>query len=141
MNIVHQESFTVWGREARTSNAREMAGLGVISQLWSTVGPDSGPLVAVYSEYESDKDGEYTFTLGSKADGEHRAGADCVSRTVEPDDYLCLKADGTVTPQMVVALWQQVWSLEKEGSLVRAYRTDFETYTTGGMELYVGVKR
>jgi predicted transcriptional regulator YdeE len=140
MNIVRMDSFTVMGREVRTSNARELSGQSGIGQLWSRMSPDLGTPVAVYSEYASDKDGEYTYTLGAEIGFDETLPLQYAKRTTEEGNYACLKSEGPVTPQLVQDLWRQVWALEDAGKLPRAYRTDFEIYSGKGIELYVGVK-
>jgi predicted transcriptional regulator YdeE len=139
VNIVRHKGFTVIGREARTSNAREMSGAGVIGQMWSTVNPKPGLPVAVYSEYESDKDGEYTYTLGVKADMNETLPLNSVKRSIDSGDYVCLKYEGPFTPQATLDLWKQAWTLEHEKQILRAYKTDFEVYSPNGVELYIGV--
>jgi predicted transcriptional regulator YdeE len=134
------EAFTVMGREARTSNAREMSGQGDIGQLWSKVKPDFGTPVAVYSDYASDKNGEYSYLLGYEIGHNETLPLQYSKRTTAEGDYACLKSDGPVTPQLVQDLWRQVWDLEASGQLARAYRTDFEIYKGNGIELYIGVK-
>jgi predicted transcriptional regulator YdeE len=140
MNTIHMESFAVVGREVRTSNAREMSGQGVIGQLWNKRNPDKGPPIAVYSEYESDKDGDYSYMLGVEIGGNDTLPLELARRITEAGKYVCLKGDGPATPEIVVGLWRQIWALEEAGQLVRAYKTDFEIYTKTGIELYVGVK-
>jgi predicted transcriptional regulator YdeE len=135
------EAFTVMGREVRTSNAREMSGQGAIGQLWSKMSPDLGTPVAVYSEYSSNKDGEYNYMLGSEIGFNETVPLQFSRRDTEEGDYLCLKTEGPVTPELVVGLWRQIWALEESGELARAYRTDFELYKGNGLELYVGIKR
>jgi len=141
MNIVRMEAFTVMGREVRTSNAREMSGHGAIGQLWSKMSPDLGKPVAVYSEYASDKDGEYSYMLGVETGFNDTVPLQFSRRDTQEGDYLCLKSEGPVTPELVVGLWRQIWALEESGELSRAYETDFEIYKENGLELYVGVKR
>ena len=140
MNRVHMESFTVMGREVRTSNTREMSGQGVIGLLWSKMNPDSGTPVAVYSEYATDKDGEYSYMLGVEIGHNETLPLQFSKRTTEEGDYVCLKSEGPATPELVVGLWRQIWTFEEAGQLVRAYRTDFEIYTANGLELYVGIR-
>ena len=129
------------GREVRTSNVREMSGQGAIGQLWSKMTPDLGTPVAVYSEYSSNKDGEYNYMLGSEIGFNETVPLQFSRRDTEEGDYLCLKTEGPVTPELVVGLWRQIWALEESGELARAYRTDFELYKGNGLELNVGVKR
>ena len=140
MNRVTMESFTVMGREVRTSNAREMSGQGVIGQLWSKMNPDLGAPVAVYSEYATDKDGEYSYMLGVEISHNETLPLQFSKRTTEGGNYVCLKSEGPATPALVVDLWRQIWTLEEAGQLVRAYQTDFEIYTANGLELYVGIR-
>ena len=140
MNIVRMEAFTVMGPEVRTSNAREMSGQGSIGQLWSKKSPDLSTSIAVYSQYATDKDGEYSYLLGSEIKHDETLPLQFSKRTTEPGNYACLKSEGPITPQLVVGLWRQIWALEDAGQLKRAYRTDFEIYKGNGIELYVGVK-
>ena len=139
MNIVRMESFTVMGREVRTSNARELSGQGSIAQLWSKINADLGAPVAVYSEYASNKDGEYNYMLGVEIGNNETLQLQFSKRDTEEGDYVCLKTEGPVTPQLVAGLWRQIWDLEQAGALSRTYITDFEIYTGNGLELYVGV--
>ncbi|HTA68385.1 MAG TPA: effector binding domain-containing protein [Bryobacteraceae bacterium] len=140
MNIVRMEAFTVMGREVRTSNARELSGQGSIGQLWSKMNPELGKPVAVYSQYASNKDGEYSYMLGVEIGHDETLPLQFSRRDSEEGDYVCLKSEGPVTPELVVGLWRQIWALEEAGELSRAYRTDFEIYRGNGVELYVGVK-
>jgi predicted transcriptional regulator YdeE len=135
MKTVWVDGFAVTGREVRTSNAREMSGEGAIGKMWAGGAPSDSAIVVVYSEYESDKDGEYNYLLGTKAapDGTPR-------REVEKGDYILLKFEGPITPEATVGLWRQVWDLESVGRIQRAYRTDFEVYGDEGLELYIGIK-
>jgi predicted transcriptional regulator YdeE len=135
------EAFTVMGREVRTSNARELSGQGGIGQLWSKMSRELGTPVAVYSEYATDKDGEYSYMLGVEIGHDETLPLQFSRRDTEEGDYLCLKSEGPVTPQLVASLWRQIWALEEAGELSREYQTDFEIYAGNGLELYVGVKR
>lgn len=135
------EAFTVMGREVRTSNAREMSGQGAIGQLWSKMSPDLGTPVAVYSEYATGKDGDYSYMLGVEIGLDETMPLQFSRRDTAAGDYVCLKSEGPLTPDVVVGLWRQIWALEEAGDLSRAYRTDYEIYRGNGVELYVGVKR
>ena len=73
MDIRQLEGFFVAGLAARTTNAQEMAGKGKIGDVWqgflqpdtvvkipNKIGVD---LVAVYTDYETDHTGHYTYLL------------------------------------------------------------------------------
>jgi len=140
VKTAHVDSFTVVGREARTSNAKEMSGAGVIGQMWSKGVPSGSPVVAVYSQYESDKDGEYSYLLGRKTTADEtvpQAMAYCV---VLAGTYLHLSFQGPISPESVMGLWRQIWEAEHAGTIQRAYQTDFEVYGEAGFDLYVGVR-
>jgi predicted transcriptional regulator YdeE len=134
MNTVRVESFGVKGDEARTRNAREMSGQGVIGGMWAAA-PPRAEIVVVYSDYESDKDGEYNYLLGVKT-----APDETPNKRVEKGDYLLLQFEGPITPEATVGLWRQVWDLEGAGKIQRAYQTDFELYGDARLDLYVGLK-
>lgn len=141
MKTVMMDAFYAMGHEARTTNAREMSGQGVIGKMWSTGVPGASAIVAVYSEYASDKDGEYSYLLGVKVGESEKAPRDLVRRKVESGKYIQLSAKNENKAPAVVGLWQQVWEWEREGKIQRAYRTDFELYSQTEVELYVGVKK
>ena len=103
--------------------------------------PELGTPVAVYSQYASNKDGEYSYMLGVEIGHDETLPLQFSRRDSEEGDYVCLKSEGPVTPELVAGLWGQIWALEESGGLSRAYRTDFEIYRGKGVELYVGVKR
>jgi predicted transcriptional regulator YdeE len=111
----------------------------VIGKMWRTGVPGASPIVAVYSEYESDKDGQYNYLLGSKTGEKDKLPGDLTRRQVEAGEYVMLELH-TGEKQQVIPLWQQIWELEREGKISRAYKTDFELYRGSGVELYVGVK-
>jgi predicted transcriptional regulator YdeE len=140
MDIRQIEGFTTVGREARTSNGKEMKGEGVIGAMWSSDVPTASPIVAVYSEYESDKDGEYNYLLGCKFAEDETVPREKAHRQVLGGRYLRLESTGPVSPAAVVGLWQQVWDMETQGQILRTYKTDFELYGANGFELFVGVK-
>jgi predicted transcriptional regulator YdeE len=158
MAKLHVDSFTVVGIETRTSNAREMSGDGPIGKLWAHLRsedflsriPDRADsrVVALYTDYESDKDGPYTYVLGAKVSSAKDIPPGMVSRKVESGTYAMFTAQDRPPAQMVVDLWKQIWSLEKPDQIHRAYKTDFEVYDGGPADdpskahvaIYVGLK-
>ena len=158
MTKLHVDSFTVMGIEARTSNAREMSGEGQIGKLWARLQsedflsriPDRADsrVVALYTDYETDKDGPYTYVLGAKVSSTKDIPPGMVARKVDSGTYATFSAQGRPPAQMVVDLWKQIWSLEKPDQIHRAYKTDFEVYDGGPSDdaskaqvsIYVGLK-
>src|ERR1017187_9095708 len=70
------QEFTIIGIVARTTNAKEMSGEGVIADQWERVmaggiieqipNRADASVIAIYTDYESDAKGEYTFLIGAK---------------------------------------------------------------------------
>jgi predicted transcriptional regulator YdeE len=155
--IVHQDAFTVAGIEVRTSNAKEATNDGVIGKLWQNFFQEGiaqkipnkldGDIYTVYSDYASDHNGDYTFLIGAKVPNDSPAPPGLVLRTVVAGDYAVVTSDKGPVPQVVVAAWQQVWSMEDKHELARAYKTDFEVYDqratdpqNAQVDLYLGLK-
>ncbi|MBV9759912.1 MAG: AraC family transcriptional regulator [Acidobacteriaceae bacterium] len=157
MNLVklHIDSFTIVGIQVRTSNAQERKESS-IGRLWERLAAENlldriryradTHVVAVYNNYESDKDGPYTYTLGAKVTSDRDAPDGMNAVTVLSGDYAMFTAQGGAPPQMTVDLWKRIWSLEKPGPLHRAYKTDFEVhYSAQGdpadsrIDVYIGV--
>ncbi len=162
VNLVklHVDSFTVVGIQARTTNAREAAGNGVIAAMWGRFGNENllsriphrvdSHIAAVYSDYESDKDGSYAYTLGAKVDTTRDLPPGMAVVNILPGDYAMFTAQGGSPQQMTVDLWKRIWSLEKPGhELHRAYKTDFEVHYKGlqahapeaHVDIYIGVRK
>src|SRR5256885_13557204 len=74
--IVEEKGFLVAGIAVRTSNAKEMSADGIIGKQWARLMQEDllakipnradASIVAVYSDYASDKDGDYTYLLGAR---------------------------------------------------------------------------
>ena len=80
-------------------------------------------MYAVYSHYESDWMGEYSYMIGC---GVTRAGTvpeGMEVRNIPAQTYVVFNAKGRM-PDEVVAVWSQVWLSE----LPRLYTYDFEVY-------------
>src|ERR1700751_2132065 len=84
--VVERGAFTVVGIAARTSNPREMSADGIIGKQWGRLMQEGllakipnkadSNIVAVYTDYASDHNGEYTYVLGArvKSDADVPAG-------------------------------------------------------------------
>jgi predicted transcriptional regulator YdeE len=139
MRFVDIEEFQVVGRAARTSNAREMTADGLIPRLWAG-GPGT---VALYTDYESDGHGEYTFLLGGKAGPGSVVPDGMVGRIVPAGRYAVFTSERGLVQKVVIETWQRIWAELPSRSFV----ADFEVYDQRAadpgnavVEIYVGVK-
>jgi predicted transcriptional regulator YdeE len=144
------ESFLVIGVEARTTNEREMSGQGAIGALWGRLMKDAlleripnrvdDRIVAVYSDYENDRDGEYSYLLGAKVRAATQVPDGMASRQVATGEYAIFTAKSGPPAEVVVGIWKEIWSLETRKKLERAYQTDFEIYSPGALlAIYIGL--
>ena len=76
-------------------------------------------VIAVYTDYESDKDGAYTYVLGLPVRSVERVPAGMVVRAVPAGRYAVLTADNNPPRDAVVHLWRQVWALETAKQISR----------------------
>lgn len=156
MHINHRDAITVVGLAARTTNAREMTAEGAISKLWGRImragmlasipNRAGSEIIALYTEYESDQDGQYTFVVGARVHAIGEVPGGMVAKKAAAGEYAVFRTEANPAKDAVVALWQEIWSLENSHRLTRAYNTDYEVhhFTERGetaAEIYVGVKK
>jgi predicted transcriptional regulator YdeE len=157
--LVHQSAFSVIGICVRTSNAKETTSDGVIGKQWQKFFQEGvlqqipnkvdSSIYAVYSDYASDKNGEYSLTLGARVPDGSAVPAGLVLKTVHAGSYAVVTSDQGPVAKVVVSAWQRVWEMEDKHALggARAYQTDYEFYDQRAanpqdsqVDLYIGLK-
>jgi predicted transcriptional regulator YdeE len=157
--VVHQTAFSIAGIEVRTSNAKEATSEGVIGKQWQKFFQDGvlqkipnkidGNVYAVYSDYASDHNGEYSLTIGAKIADGSQVPAGFVVKTVPAGNYAVVTSEKGPVAGVVIAAWQRVWDLEQKKELggTRAYKADFEFYDQRAanpqeaqVDIYLGLK-
>ena len=156
--VVQQAAFTVVGIAVRTSNAAEMTADGAIGKEWGrfmqegVLGkiPNKADknIVAVYTDYASDKDGEYTYLLGARVTSDSDVPAGMVAKKIPAGRYAVFTSEKGPAPKVVAEVWRRIWAQPKSvpgGD--RAYKADFEIYDERAadpqnmqMDVYVGIK-
>jgi predicted transcriptional regulator YdeE len=103
----------------------------------------------VYTDYASDRNGEYTFFIGAKVSDASAIPAGMVVKRVPAGKYAIVTSAKGPVQNVVPQAWQQVWSLEDNSALggARAYKADFELYDQRSrnpqdsqVDIYVGIK-
>jgi predicted transcriptional regulator YdeE len=158
MQIRTEKSFYVIGISARTSNAKELSGNGVIGTLWhhffsrsllaripSRIDDD---IIAVYFDYASDKNGEYSSLIGARVKNLDHVPDEMVGYEVPAQSYALFTSEQGKMPDVEVALWQQIWRQEDAGNLKRAYIADYVVYdkrahdpANAVVDIYIGLKQ
>jgi predicted transcriptional regulator YdeE len=159
---VHQEEFSIVGIEARTSNAQEMKGNGVIPAQWqkwqdrqahskgpSEVRAADGNIYAIYTDYASDRNGEYSFVIGVRPEPGATVPEGMVLKKIPAGDYAVITSEKGPASKVVPAAWMHVWALEDNAQLggTRAYKADFEVYDrrsadpqNAQVDIHIGLK-
>jgi len=137
--IVEQPEFMVAGIAARTSNAKEMTADGVIGKQWARLMHEDvlakipnkadASIVAVYTDYGSDKDGEYTYLLGARVTSQAGLPAGVIARKIPSGKFALFTTEKGPGPKVVPETWTHINSLPKSvAGGDRIYRADYEVY-------------
>lgn len=139
MKTQQLSSFSVAGYSTRTNNNIESTAASRIAQLWHSFMRDNpaallseklgDEIYAVYSQYATDHNGDYTLTLGYKVPSEITTPAGLVTAKVPAGRYVILSSEVGPAASVVPSLWQKIWSMTpSELGGVRSYQSDFELY-------------
>ena len=156
--VVQQAAFTVVGIAVRTSNAKEMTADGVIGKQWGRFMMDGvlaripnkadRSIVAVYTDYASDHNGEYTFLLGARVTSDADVPAGMVAKKIPAGRYAVFTSDKGPAAKVVPEVWMRINSLPKSAvGGDRVYGADFEIYDerasdpqNSQVDVYVGIR-
>ncbi len=156
--IVEKPGFTVVGISTRTTNAIEMSGRGVIGNEWNRFMKDGllakipnrvdTSILALYTDYESDHSGAYTFILGARVSSAKNVPSGMVTKEVPPGKYAVFTSRRGPAAKVVPEAWQHINSLPNSApGGDRTYRTDFEVYGPPAadpqhaqVEIYIGIR-
>lgn len=137
--IVEEPGFAAIGIAERTTNAKEMTPDGVIGKQWARFmqanllaeipNRSESSIIAVITDYASDKDGEYTHLIGAKVTTIAQVPPGMVAKKVPPGRYAIFTSEKGPLAKVVVGAWQRIWSIPKASpGGNRAYKTDYEVY-------------
>ncbi|WP_158945444.1 GyrI-like domain-containing protein [Granulicella sp. S190] len=158
MNIQQHSGFYVVGVAARTNNAAEMNGSGKIGQIWQTLLRDSlvakipnklgVDLIAVYTDYEGDHRGQYTYLLGLPVSSIQDVPANFIAKHIPNGRYAVVTSNRGPLKEVVAEAWQRIWAMSPEDlGGTRSFRSDYEIYDQRAadpekaqIEVYVGLR-
>jgi predicted transcriptional regulator YdeE len=157
VKVEEQKSFNVIGLAVRTNNKAEATGQGEIPKLWQrfmqqgTAGkiPNRAEqnLIVVYTDYESDQNGEYTYLIGSRVTSTTDVPPGLTLKEIPAGSYAILESDKGPAPVVLPKIWQQIWSMSsKDLGGQRAFQSDCEVYPPGydpqnvQVTLHIGLK-
>jgi predicted transcriptional regulator YdeE len=159
-NIVDLRPFQVVGVALSTNNAKEAGPDAVIGKQWHRFIADhtlnkipgrvDQSITAVYTDFTSDANGEYTFVLGAKVKPVPNPviPEGMVVKTVPAGKYALFTSQRGPVAKVVVDTWKQIWAYyQNPANGQRAFQADFEVYddraadpNNAQVDIYVGLK-
>ncbi|WP_420386330.1 GyrI-like domain-containing protein [Roseivirga sp.] len=138
---IHElEGFKIIGISARIQNTDGKA-VEAIEALWTKFWSEelmkkvpnklSSDIYALYTDYESDFTGAYTFIIGMQVSAFDQVPEGFVTLEVGQDRYQEFVSKGKM-PEAIVKTWTEIWA---DTTLQRTYHVDF---TVHGEEYYMG---
>jgi predicted transcriptional regulator YdeE len=149
------------GITARTSNALEMnpetSKIGATMQkffasnMQAHIMERKNPwtVFAVYTNYESDEHGQYTYFLGEEVNDFENIPQGFEKLTILPQTYVKFTSTPGKMPDVCINMWQNIWKM-KAADLggERAYIADFEFYDQRSrnpeqavLDIYIGIRK
>jgi predicted transcriptional regulator YdeE len=155
-NLKAEEAFDVIGISARTSNEAIENGDQTIGDLWNRLLSEDileeishktdHNLLALYYDYATDKDGEYTVLLGARVSRVDEVPEGMTVCHVPAQKCIVVTTERGSVPEVVVEAWQTIGDLEDQKKLHRSYGVDYELYdeqsadpTDAQVEIHIGV--
>jgi predicted transcriptional regulator YdeE len=152
-----KDSFNVMGISVRTSNAIEFQeGGGHIPKLWQQFFVDQilskiphkadNAVMALYFDYESDKNSDYNLLLGARVTHVDAIPSGMIVQEVPAQNFAVFTSDQGKFPDVAVNTWQKIWRLESQEKLARSYTVDYELYdersqdpSNAQIEIHIGI--
>lgn len=156
--VVDEAGFTVIGIAERTTNAKEMSGGGVIGKQWGRFMQENllaqipnkadSSIIAVITDYASDKDGEYTNLIGARVTSAAEVPPGMVAKKVPAGRYAIFTSERGPVAKVVMGTWQRIWAVPKsQPGGNRAYKADYEVYderaadpANAQMDVHIGIR-
>lgn len=156
--IEKRDGFTLIGIAVRTSNAKEMTADGLIGKQWARLFQEGilenipnkadSSVIAVYTDYAGDHNGEYTYVLGARVTSDAKVPAGMVAKKIPSGKFAVFTSEKGPAPQVVPALWMKINSLPKDAvGADRVYKADYEVYDERArdpqnlqIDVYIGVR-
>ncbi len=159
--LIELPTIKLVGITVRTNNALEMhpstAKIGAtIQQYFQNALPakithrkNPGVTYCVYTEYESDVTGDYTYFIGEEVESFEDVSADLKQLSIANQTYIKFTTDSGSMLKVCIKAWQEIWTMSPEilgGE--RSYIADFEVYderasdlTPAVLDIYIGINR
>lgn len=107
-----------------------------------------GTTYCVYTDYESDHTGEYTYLIGEEVTSFDNVPEGLQTHTIQPQTYTKFTNGPAPMPEAVKEPWYKIWAMnDDELGGKRRYHADFEVYDERAadhqnivLDIYIGLK-
>lgn len=107
-----------------------------------------GTTYCVYTEYESDLTGDYTYFVGEEVTNSTAISGDLEQLIIPVCPYVKFTTELGNMPGICISAWQNIWAMDAQAlGGERAYEADFEVYDTRAidpketvLDIYIGLK-
>lgn len=149
------------GIKTRTNNSNEM--ISEKAKIGSTIAKyynnnlvakipnrtKAGVTYCVYTEYENNEHGEYTYFVGEEIDSFDNIAPDLVTLTIPLNAYSKFECGPGEMPIVCINAWQKIWQMQDtEIGGKRNYVADFEIYDERAkdpkntvLDIYIGIEK
>lgn len=158
--LVNKPEIKLIGLTARTNNKNEMnpqtSKIGeLMGRYWNqniaaqiSDRKNPGVTLSVYTEYDSNEHGEYTYFVGEEVSSFDNIPPALQKLTIPAAKYQKFTTSPGKMPEVVINAWQQIWKMSaNDFGGERAYVADFEIYdqrasdpTNASLDIYIGIK-
>ena len=158
--IANKSEIKLIGLSVRTNNNNEVSpqtskignlmgyywNHNIASQISDRKNP--GVTLSVYTEYDSNEHGDYTYFLGEEVSDFENIPQELQALTIPAGKYQKFTTLAGKMPEVVINAWQQIWQMSaKDFGSERAYVADFEVYdqratdpANAVLDIYIGIK-
>ena len=151
--LVNAPEIKMIGIQARTTNLMESdPATAKIPGLWGQFFQEQiaakipnrktpGPVLAAYTEYDSDFTGPYSLTVGAEVTDLTSVPKGMTAITIPAGKYLVFVAQGPM-PKTLIDTWKHIWDyFPVHTTYHRAYTTDYEVHSAADRaEIFIAVK-
>lgn len=107
-----------------------------------------GTTYCIYTNYESDLNGDYTFFIGEEVTSLDNVSDEFETLVIPSQQYAKFTNGPGKMPEVCISAWQKIWAMTaKEFGGERAYLADFEVYDERSREpqnttldIYIGLR-
>jgi len=108
-----------------------------------------GTTFCVYTNYESDVNGDYTYFIGEEVTSFEEIGKEFETLTIPVQNYAKFTNQRGPMPTVCIDMWQNIWKMNASDlGGERAYIADFEVYDERSVDhnnvtlaIYIGIRK